>query len=132
MVFGTSIWWLVAAVLVYMVVGALWYSPLLFAGPWMKAVGKSTDDMKGGSFSMYAVPAVGAVIVTVTLAFLADSMGLHGWTSGAVLGIQMWLAFAATTALTNRVFQGGSMQLFAIDLGYHLVGFIAAGALVVH
>ena len=132
MIFDTSIWWVILAVVVYMVVGALWYSPLLFAGPWMKAVGKSPDDMKGGNSSMYLVPAVGAVIVAVMLAYLAQAMGLHGWTSGAVLGIEMWLAFAATTALTNRVFQGGSMQLFAIDLGYHLVGFIAAGALVVH
>lgn len=132
MIFGVSIFWILLAVVVYMVLGALWYSPVLFAGAWMKELGKKKADLMGGSPFTYMIPALGAAIITLTLAYLGQSLGLTGWVNGAMLGFQMWFAFAATTSLTNRVFQGNSMRLFAIDLGYHLAGFVLAGAIVLH
>ncbi len=130
MIFDASIWMIVLAVVVYMAVGALWYSPVLFAGPWMAALGKKKEDMAGGNGAMYLVPAAGAVIVTVALAYLGHAMDLSGWIVGAILGFKAWFAFVATTTLTNRVFQGSPLKLYVIDMGYHLVGFVLAGAIV--
>jgi hypothetical protein len=61
-----------------------------------------------------------------------SSLGVLGWTAGALLGFKLWLGFVATTALINRVFQGGSMRLYVIDMGYHLVGLVVAGAILAH
>ncbi|MFP4378722.1 MAG: DUF1761 family protein, partial [Spirochaetales bacterium] len=38
--------YLVAGTLATMVVGALWYSPLLFAGPWMRSLGLRDGDIE--------------------------------------------------------------------------------------
>ena len=37
----------VAAAFVPMVLGALWYSPVLFASRWMRAVGRAPEDLTG-------------------------------------------------------------------------------------
>ncbi len=37
----------IVTALVPMVLGAVWYSPALFAGPWMRAVGRREDELGG-------------------------------------------------------------------------------------
>ncbi|MBI2935798.1 MAG: DUF1761 domain-containing protein, partial [Chloroflexi bacterium] len=36
----------IVGVVLNMVAGALWYSPLLFARPWMKEVGMTEEDIR--------------------------------------------------------------------------------------
>ncbi|HSX02407.1 MAG TPA: DUF1761 domain-containing protein [Candidatus Saccharimonadia bacterium] len=132
MVFGISFWWLILALAAYMVVGALWYSPLLFAKQWLQALGKKRSDMPGNDPALYLTPLFSTLVLVVVLASLVSSLGAVGWTAGALLGFKLWLGFVATTALINRVFQGGSMRLYIIDMGYHLVGFAVAGAILAH
>lgn len=54
---------LVAAVL-NMAIGALWYSPVLFAKPWMKAIGKSMKDM-GKPGPGYALTTLGSLVMAL-------------------------------------------------------------------
>ncbi len=42
----------------------------------------------------------------------------------------LWLGFVATSTATNYVFEGRSMQIFAINAGYPLVGMLMMGAVV--
>jgi hypothetical protein len=72
------------------------------------------------------------IILVAILAYLIQATGTQGAWRSAYLGAKLWLGFVATTALINNVFQGSSKKLYAIDLGYHLVGIVLAGAILGH
>jgi hypothetical protein len=117
---------LVAAV-INMVVGALWYSQLLFAKPWIKLTGrKNMDDGAGIS---YAMTTVAALVQTFVLAVLMVSLNItNGWT-GVCLGLMVWVGFAVTTSLSDYLFSGRSLKLWALNQGYYLVVLAINGAL---
>ena len=124
--FSTHIWQVLLAVIVYFVVGSVWYSSALFAGVWARELGKKTGATGDARTAMFAT--LGAMVVLVLVeAYMVQATGTSTAWRGAYLGAKLWLGFTATTALINNVFQGASKKLFAIDQGYHLVGMVLAG-----
>ena len=49
--------------------------------------------------------------------------------TGTLLGIFLWAAFVLTTTLTAQLFEGRSLELWAINYGYDLAGMAIAGAI---
>jgi hypothetical protein len=129
--FGISLWWVLLAAVVYFAIGALWYSPVLFAKQWASELGKKMGDMGDAKTSMIVTFLAMLVLVLVEAYFISVT-GTHGAMRGAYLGAKIWVGFIATTALVNNTFQGASKKLFAIDQGYHLVGLVVAGFILVH
>ena len=39
-------WAIIVATLAGMIVGALWYSPLMFSGTWLRLIGKTSDEIR--------------------------------------------------------------------------------------
>jgi hypothetical protein len=128
MLYGTQWWQILLAVIVYFGVGAVWYSPVLFAKPWAHELGKKMGDMGDAKSAMITTFLSMALLVLVE-SYFVDATGTHGLVQGGYLGLKLWLGFAFTTALVNNSFQGASKKLFAIDQGYHLVGIVLAGAI---
>lgn len=125
--FEISVWQMLLALVAYMAIGSLWYS-VVFGNVWLKAVGKSkAEAAMGGPAMLGAV--FGEAMVVLGLAYVNLLVGVSGWMSGALLGVIMWLFFVTGTALVNSAFQGKSLQLYLIDMGYHLVGMMVAGAI---
>jgi hypothetical protein len=58
---------IIVAAIVPMVLGALWYSPMLFAEPWMRAVGRTHEELGDASLG-YLLSAVGAFLTSYVLA----------------------------------------------------------------
>jgi hypothetical protein len=131
MLFSISVWWILLAIAVYFMVGALWYSPVLFSKPWLAALGKKREELSMGAMPMVMTALAIAVLVVVE-AWVVQATGTVGWRDGAMLGLMLWLGFAATTGLINSAFQGRSIKLYIIDQGYHLVGIVLAGAILAH
>ena len=120
---------LVAAI-IYIVVGALWYSPFLFAKMWMDLVGKKEEDLKANAAAQgYIVSVIAALITAYVLAHMIRLVGAMTIAAGAQTGFWLWLGFVATTSATNYIFAGRPRQLYLIDNGYHLVALIIMGAL---
>lgn len=128
MIFEVSIWRIIAAVVVYFGIGAIWYSPLLFAKAWMAELGKKKADLAGAQAAMI-VTFVAMVVLVLVEAYVVSATMTEGIWNGAKLGILLWLGFAGTTGLINNAFQGASKKLYAIDQGYHLLGIVVAGAI---
>jgi hypothetical protein len=118
---------LVAAIL-NMVIGALWYSPMLFGKSWSQAIGKKMEEMGSGGTG-YAITILASLVTAYVLAYLVSKLGLHGFWSGTQLGLVAWLGFTATTHASNYAFEGKSMRLYSINLGYFLVSFLLMGGL---
>jgi hypothetical protein len=130
MLFGLQWYWLLLAALVYFAVGAAWYSPLLFAKPWMKELPKK-PNMDNATTAML-ITFASMVVLVAAEAYIISLTATSGWENGAKLGAVLWAGFTATTALINASFQGTSPRLYAIDQGYHLVGMVLAGAILAH
>jgi len=125
---------LVAAVST-MLVGFLWYSPVLFAKPWMKEMGYDPNDkaqteaMQKSAGLAYAGSLAASLISAFVLALFLHWMRAEGARIGAMTGLHVWLGFVATVQFTGALFAKQSMKLFAINTGYQLVCYLVMGAI---
>jgi hypothetical protein len=118
---------LVAAV-VPMALGALWYSPVLFARPWMRAVGRTPEELTGASLG-YALSALMALVTAYVLARVVKWAEADDLWNGALVGLFVWVGFVATVLAVSTYFGGRSRTLWAMDAGYQLVSLLVMGAI---
>lgn len=122
-------WWaILVAAGVNMVVGAIWYSPALFAKDWAKLVGRKMDEMGDGAKG-YAWTTLGALVQTTILSFVIGWIGIGTAVEGAYVGFLLWLAFVAVPQGVNTIFAGGRKKLWAINTGYFLAVLVINGAI---
>jgi len=108
--------------------GALWYSPALFARPWMRLRGYTEADIEGGDNAGYVVAFLASLVVAYTLARLVDMVGADSVGDCVAVGAFVWAGFAATVQATQLAFSPNkSVQLFAIEGGYQLAAFVVIG-----
>ena len=132
-----SLNWLaiLVAAIATMVVGFLWYSPLLFAKPWMREMGydpndkAKTQEMQKSAGPAYAGSFVASLISAFTLALILHGLNTQGLDFGLMVSFHVWLGFVATVQFTGALFMKQSMKLFAINTGYQLVCYLAMGAI---
>ena len=118
-----------------MAVGFLWYSPILFAKPWMREMGydlndeKKVKEMQKNAGPAYLGSFVASLVAAFVLALLFHWIHVQNWQFGMLVGFHVWLGFVATVQLTGVLFMKQSMKLFAINTGYQLVCYLAMGAI---
>lgn len=132
---GVKLWAVALAGVATMVIGFLWYSPLLFARPWMVAMGYDPDDkariaeMQKSAGPMYGISLLASLISAFVLAKVLVGMTIYSALYGMKIGFAVWLAFVATVQLTDKMFGQRPMKLFLINTGYQLVCYVAMGAI---
>ena len=109
------------ALIVNMVVGALWYGPL-FGKAWMKENGFEMEDLQGGNFSPYAVAILNSFLMAFILANVIAWTGTTTLLGGALLGFLMWLGFTGFTFAANHAFEMKTVRLWLINSVVYLVG----------
>jgi hypothetical protein len=121
---------LLVSALILWVLGAIWYSPALFAKPWMADLGirPDTANKKGlipGMISSF----IGDLLLALVLAHVIGwaNATTFGW--GAFIGALTWLGFIAAPAFPQGIYENRPFRLFAINTGYWLVGLILVGGL---
>src|SRR6266852_4874337 len=118
-----------------MVVGFLWYSPLLFAKAWMREMGYDPNDkarmeeMKKTAGPAYAGSFVASLLSAFTLALLLHGLGAEDLHFGLMASFHVWLGFVATVQFTGALFTKQSMKLFGINTGYQLVCYLVMGTI---
>jgi hypothetical protein len=125
----------VAAALAAFFLGALWYSPALFAKQWMKAHGYTEDklkEMQKSAMKAYAVSVVCYLVMASVLARLNVYIHPEGSTlsQGLWLGFLTWIGFAATLGLTANMFSEKPLSAYYIDAGYQLAFMLIMGAII--
>lgn len=115
------------AALAGMMVGSLWYSPLLFAKPWMKYTKIDAKKLKSSQKHMgktYGLSFIGMMITAYVIALLLNATLVIGIAEGLILGAMVWLGFVATTLLTGVLFAEVPWNLFLINSGYQLASIL--------
>lgn len=121
--------------LVIFALGGLWYSPLLFAKPWTRMMGKSDDEMNMASPKakremplMYAMAFVSALLVAWVMAIVVNHFPPVTLLRGVEVAAICWLGFAAATSFATSMFSMQPKGLWLINSGYNLISFVLAGA----
>jgi len=125
---------IIGVAIIQFIIGALWYSPLLFGKPWLRIMGAdklTPDQLRSERKKMlpaYALQLFLTIITTVALYFT-----VIGWSvfPGAMLGFIVWLGFVAPTQIASVIWSGSKRQTWgmqiAIMLGGQLVSLVVAG-----
>src|SRR2546427_11270137 len=112
---------LVAAVLTF-VLGAVWYSPVLFAKQWMAAQGytpEKLDEMKRkGVTRAYAVSVLCYLVTAYVMALLASYTNSTTLAQGLWLGFLSWLGFAPPGGVTAHMVSEKAIAAWVLDAGY--------------
>lgn len=118
---------LVAAV-VNMVIGALWYSPLLFGGIWMRAMNLRKESMKGGNMAvLYLVAFLMTLLTNFVLAHYIDYLGAETASEGAESAFWPWLGFFVPVLAGGVLWEKKPFKVFVVNAAHYLVVLLGSG-----
>lgn len=105
-----------------MVLGALWYSPILFGNIWLKLMGKSSDDIsKGNSNKSMSFAIIPAILMIFTLAITLLFIGAETILQGMLVASIMSIGYIGTSSFNLVLFEGRGVKITLIHLGYAFV-----------
>jgi hypothetical protein len=120
---------ILAATVVGMALGALWYSPIAFGSAWMQSIGKTPETLGGqagpmlGSVLASFLTALGVSVLSANLAIASVAQAV---TLGSVLGLLV--VFPAL--LSDNLFCGWGGKLLAIQAGYRVLAIVLMSVVV--
>ena len=121
-----NIWAVLAAGLSSMILGGLWYSPLLFGKAWSAASGVSEEQAKAANMgkimgTAFVLAVIGAAVFA---AFLGPKPELMFATAA---GLSAGLCWVAGSFGINSLFEQRPLRLFLINGGYHTLQYTLIG-----
>jgi len=121
---------IVAATVVNMVLGSLWFSPMLFQKPWV-AMRVDKNPMSGvASPLLYVITAVGALVSAITLDWIIGLAHASSLLGGAIIGLYAGLGFVAPAIPGDNLFNERPFKLYLIVAGFPVVGLLVMGAII--
>jgi hypothetical protein len=121
---------ILSSALILWFLGAAWYSPALFAKPWMAMLGIGKGEGKRTALYVGMIASlIGDLILSFMLAHFIVWSGTTTCKRGAMIGFIVWIGFFAAPNLPQSIYEGRPFKLFAINNGYWLVGLLIVGAL---
>lgn len=112
------------------ILGAIWYSPALFAKPWIEILGIKKGEGKPSGLMLGMVASfIGDLVLSFILAHLLFWANATGFKNGCVLGVLVWIGFIASPNLPQGIYERRPFKLFSINSGYWLLGLFLAGGL---
>ncbi len=117
------------SVLATILVGALWYSPLLFGSLWTEAHGYSQEQARAMAGRAFVVSLFCYSVMAFVLAMLLSYTGASTALQGAFVGFLVWIGFLAPLGLTSHMFSEKPLAIYLIDAGYQLVYAVVMGVI---
>ena len=123
---------LVSAV-IGMVIGALWYSPLLFGKLWMKLSGMTEKQLneakKKGMGKMYFVAFIGVLLMSYVLAHFVDYTDSRTFVQGMQTGFWLWLGFIIPILIGSVLWENKSFKFYLLNIIHYLVVLFVMGGI---
>lgn len=119
---GINYWAVLVVWLLFMFVGAFWYSPAGFAKAWTKYTG--IDIMKipqDQATKTLGFVMLSCLVQVSTLAVVLNSLGVDNLKDGLVTGIVLWLGFTAATTVGTTLYSQRSWKFLWLNSSYFLV-----------
>ncbi|HEX9128317.1 MAG TPA: DUF1761 domain-containing protein [Gemmatimonadaceae bacterium] len=114
---------LVAAIVVF-VLGWLWYSPLLFYKPWMRARGMDPAVAMAGAkmpTGKLAIELVRCLVLAYVIAHFVALLAVSDWFIAAHFGLLLWIGFPVVLLVGSILWENVPVKVAAIHAGDWLV-----------
>jgi|SRR5688572_18267825 len=119
----------IVCVIMLHALGFLWYSPVLFAEPWMEMVGWTEEKMQASppSAAIWVVNFLTSALSVYVLAWLLTRLNVTNGLRGAGVGLGLAIAFNFMPVLNSSLFAGDPTGLVWITAGFTVVGMTISG-----
>ena len=122
-----NLWAVLAAGVASLILGGLWYSPVLFGKAWSAASGVTEEQAKSANMAKtlgtaFALALVGAAVFAMFLGPRPAPM------FATAAGLSAGLCWVAGSFGINYLFEQRPLRLFLINGGYHTVQYTVIGA----
>lgn len=115
----------------YWLLGALWYSPVLFARVWTRNIGKTEEQLKEGfSYLAFVWSYVWSFVAAYGVARLMIWCGGNSATDGFMVGLLIAVTFILAPMIINNLFERRPRSLLSINAAYHMLALIIAGVII--
>jgi len=124
MIFDINVWVVLVAGLSAVIIGFVWYAPMVFGTAWMRTIGLTPESMEGSKKTIPMMAFTGfvsAVVLAWVMAHFAIVWGAITLGSALELGFWVWLGFMVPALLAPVLWERKSITYFAINAGYWLV-----------
>lgn len=114
-----------------MVIGTIYFMPAVAGRAWMKAIGKTQEELKAANRpSLYILSAIFAYLQAVALAAVIGWAGASSLLGGALIGLLMWVGLAGPIISVTFIFEGRPMANHVVSVGYYLISLVVMGAII--
>lgn len=118
-----------ATTLASMVLGVIWYAPIVFGKEWMRLTGLGEEDTKENRGAPMVLMLVGSLVASYVMAHFVAFAGASTIADGARVGAWVGIGFVFTAAMGESIFSHKPARLLAITGGYQVVNLIMIGAI---
>jgi hypothetical protein len=119
---------IVAAAMLAFLIGAVWYSPLLFAKRWQQETRLTDAQLKSGSMArIFGLALVCDLVMSANLAAFLGGKATVGF--GLAAGAATGIGWVAMCFAVNDLFERRPLALWLINTGYHDVSQTLMGGL---
>ena len=118
-------WAVLVSGIVSMIIGGLWYSPVLFGKLWMKLSNISEKQIeeakKKGMAKSYVIMFVSTLVMGYILAHFVGYVQAKTVTDAFMLALWTWLGFIVTVLISSVLWEGKSYKLYLLNIFHYLV-----------
>jgi hypothetical protein len=119
---GINYWAIIVVWLIYMALGAYWYSPAGFAKQWTKYTGiniMKIPQEKATKILGYIV--LSCLVQVIALSIVINSLNASTIVEALSIGILLWLGFTAATTVGVTLYSERSWKFLWLNSSYFLV-----------
>lgn len=121
-----NIWAILISTCIYFVLGALWYSKLLFGNIWVNALEVNMEELEQKPIDFIG-SALAAFVATLFLALLLEFIGTYDVMTSLLVSLIIGVGFILTSGVYDVFYEKKSFIAYLIDGGYHIVALLIAG-----
>lgn len=127
---GINYWAVLVVWIIYMATGAYWYSTAGFAKQWTKHTGidiLKIPQQQANKIIMFV--AASALLQSLSLAVILNSLAVSSLTEGVVAGAFIWLGFTAATTVGVTLYAKRSWKFLWLNSSYFLLVMVIGSAI---
>lgn len=115
---------IILSMLAYMIIGSLWYSPMMFMKPWAKMTGidkVKEDKLKKPMIMGMTMGLLVSFVQAVVLGRTMQITSMGHWSYALMIATILWFPFVFLVMAQSYAYTMKSWKLLLIDAGYQLI-----------